>query len=114
MFDGYSACRLKFRCVNCLKLGLNVYTRCFLCPAQISDGLIQLTVISSANLSQHTPLSGDITLPWRCEALQGTVEVLHEHKIPSSGVAGRKYTHWHLFTFRLLVELLHYESDSAR
>ncbi|XP_006794690.1 F-box only protein 15 isoform X1 [Neolamprologus brichardi] len=41
---------------------------------QISDGLIQLTVISSTNLSQHTSLSGDITLPWRCEALQGTVE----------------------------------------
>lgn len=112
MFDGYSACRLKL--LSCLKLGINVYTWCFLCLAQISDGLIQLTVISSTNLSQHTSLSGDITLPWRCEALQGTVEVLHEHKIPSSGVAGRKYTHWHLFTFQLLVELLHYESDSAR
>lgn len=27
-------------------------------------------------MSQHTLLSGDITLPWRCEALQGAVQVL--------------------------------------
>ncbi|XP_072234364.1 F-box only protein 15 [Leuresthes tenuis] len=45
------------------------------CPrAQISDGLIQLTAISRTNQSQHTPLSGSITLPWRCDALQGAVE----------------------------------------
>ncbi|XP_039472944.1 F-box only protein 15 isoform X4 [Oreochromis aureus] len=50
------------------------FSQLFCRRTQISDGLIQLTVISSANLSQHTPLSGDITLPWRCEALQGTVE----------------------------------------
>ncbi|XP_063339554.1 F-box only protein 15 isoform X4 [Pelmatolapia mariae] len=50
------------------------FSQLFCHRTQISDGLIQLTVISSTNLSQHTPLSGDITLPWRCEALQGTVE----------------------------------------
>uniref|UniRef100_A0A3B4X0C5 F-box protein 15 n=1 Tax=Seriola lalandi dorsalis TaxID=1841481 RepID=A0A3B4X0C5_SERLL len=44
--------------------------------AQICDGFILLTAISRTNLSQHTPLSGCITLPWRCEALQGAVEVL--------------------------------------
>ncbi|XP_039900466.1 F-box only protein 15 isoform X1 [Simochromis diagramma] len=50
------------------------FSQLFCRRTQISDGLIQLTVISSTNLSQHTSLSGDITLPWRCEALQGTVE----------------------------------------
>ncbi|XP_029313767.1 F-box only protein 15 isoform X2 [Cottoperca gobio] len=41
---------------------------------QISDGLIQLTAISRTTPSQHAALSGSISLPWRCEALQGTVE----------------------------------------
>ncbi|XP_074478193.1 F-box only protein 15 [Sebastes fasciatus] len=41
---------------------------------QISDGLIQLTAISRTTSSQQTPLSGSITLPWRCEALQGSVK----------------------------------------
>ncbi|XP_017261960.2 F-box only protein 15 [Kryptolebias marmoratus] len=40
----------------------------------ISDGLIQLTAVSRTNSSQHMLLSGNITLPWRCEALQGSVE----------------------------------------
>ncbi|XP_041823410.1 F-box only protein 15 isoform X2 [Melanotaenia boesemani] len=45
------------------------------CPrAQISDGLIQLTAISRTNRSQHTPLTGRVSLPWRCEALQGAIE----------------------------------------
>ncbi|KAG7225117.1 hypothetical protein INR49_014573 [Caranx melampygus] len=42
--------------------------------AQICSGFIPLTAISRTNSSQHTPLSGSITLPWRCEALQGSVE----------------------------------------
>nr|XP_020455653.1 F-box only protein 15 isoform X2 [Monopterus albus] len=41
---------------------------------QVRDGLVQLTAISMTNLSQHTPLTGNITLTWRCEALQGSVE----------------------------------------
>lgn len=49
-----------------------------ICAAHISDGLIQLGVISRTEFSQHLPLSGSITLPWRCEALQGAVEVQHE------------------------------------
>lgn len=48
---------------------------CCLWTAQICDGLVQLTAISRTDLSQHTSLSGDITLPWTCEALQGTVQV---------------------------------------
>ncbi|XP_062235021.1 F-box only protein 15 [Platichthys flesus] len=43
------------------------------CPrSQIRDGLIQLTAISGAG--SHIPLSGRLTLPWRCEALQGSAE----------------------------------------
>ncbi|XP_034416621.1 F-box only protein 15 [Cyclopterus lumpus] len=41
---------------------------------QICDGLIQLTAISRIILSQHTPLSSRINLPWRCEALHGAVK----------------------------------------
>ncbi|XP_023806167.1 F-box only protein 15 isoform X1 [Oryzias latipes] len=45
------------------------------CPKdQISDGFIHLTAISRTNLAQHTPVLGSITLPWQCEALQGSVE----------------------------------------
>ncbi|XP_045924506.1 F-box only protein 15 [Micropterus dolomieu] len=50
------------------------FSQLFCRRTQICDGLIQLTAISRADLSQHTPLSGNITLPWRCEALQGAVE----------------------------------------
>ncbi|XP_067434615.1 F-box only protein 15 [Thunnus thynnus] len=50
------------------------FSQLFCRRTQICDGLIQLTAISRTNLSQHTPLLGSITLPWRCEALQGTVE----------------------------------------
>ncbi|XP_039983475.1 F-box only protein 15 [Xiphias gladius] len=50
------------------------FSQLFCHRTQICDGLIQLTAISRTNSSQHTPLSGNITLPWRCEALQGTVE----------------------------------------
>uniref|UniRef100_A0A3B3VFW2 F-box only protein 15-like n=1 Tax=Poecilia latipinna TaxID=48699 RepID=A0A3B3VFW2_9TELE len=42
--------------------------------SHISDGWIQLTAISRADSSQHIQLSGKPVLPWRCEALQGTVE----------------------------------------
>ncbi|KAM6977648.1 F-box only protein 15 [Aplochiton taeniatus] len=40
----------------------------------IQDGHIQLNAINRGNLSQHTPLSGKITLPWKTDALHGTVE----------------------------------------
>ncbi|XP_059183071.1 F-box only protein 15 [Centropristis striata] len=50
------------------------FSQLFCRRTQICDGLIQLTAINRTILSQHTPLSGRITLPWRCEALQGTVE----------------------------------------
>ncbi|XP_040921881.1 F-box only protein 15 [Toxotes jaculatrix] len=50
------------------------FSQLFCLRTQICDGLIQLTAINMTNLSQHTPLSGNITLPWRCEALQGVVE----------------------------------------
>ncbi|MEQ2191105.1 hypothetical protein XENOCAPTIV_020890, partial [Xenoophorus captivus] len=41
----------------------------------ISDGFIMLTAISRTNASQRIQLSGSITMPWRCEALEGAVEV---------------------------------------
>ncbi|XP_077410850.1 F-box only protein 15 isoform X2 [Vanacampus margaritifer] len=41
---------------------------------QICDGYIQLTAIHDTCFSQHTPLSGNVTLPWRCEALRGEVK----------------------------------------
>ncbi|XP_051266303.1 F-box only protein 15 [Dicentrarchus labrax] len=50
------------------------FSQLFCRRTQICDGLIQLTAISRTDLSQHTPLSGNITLPWRCDALQGTVQ----------------------------------------
>lgn len=49
----------------------------YMIPDQISGGLVRLTAISSANLGQHTPLSGTVALPWRCEALQGAAQVRH-------------------------------------
>ncbi|CAN9506129.1 unnamed protein product [Ophioblennius macclurei] len=42
--------------------------------SQISDGLIQFTAISRTDLSQHIRLSGSISLPWRCEVLQGVLQ----------------------------------------
>uniref|UniRef100_A0A8D3CBN9 F-box domain-containing protein n=1 Tax=Scophthalmus maximus TaxID=52904 RepID=A0A8D3CBN9_SCOMX len=56
------------------KLMSGSFAQLFCRRTQICDGLIQLTAISRTNLSQHTPLSGSVTLPWRCEALQGAVE----------------------------------------
>nr|XP_019942841.1 PREDICTED: F-box only protein 15 [Paralichthys olivaceus] len=56
------------------KLISGSFSQLFCNRSQIRDGLIQLTAISETDLSQHTPLSGSITLPWRCEALQGSVE----------------------------------------
>ncbi|XP_030612782.1 F-box only protein 15 isoform X2 [Archocentrus centrarchus] len=50
------------------------FSQLFCHRTQITDGLIPLIAIKSKNLSQHTPLTGDITLPWRCEVLQGAVE----------------------------------------
>ncbi|KAJ3611176.1 hypothetical protein NHX12_021192 [Muraenolepis orangiensis] len=50
------------------------FSQLFCRKAQIQDGHIELVAISRTNLSQHTPVSSDIALPWRCEALDGTVE----------------------------------------
>ncbi|XP_008276725.1 F-box only protein 15 [Stegastes partitus] len=56
------------------KLMSGSFSQLFCRRTQISDGLIQLTAISSTNLSQHTRLSCSTTLCWQCEALQGAVE----------------------------------------
>ncbi|XP_069561687.1 F-box only protein 15 [Brachyistius frenatus] len=45
----------------------------YCCRDNISDGLVRLTTLSGNKLG-HIRLSGHVTLPWRCEALQGTVE----------------------------------------
>ncbi|KAG8009421.1 F-box only protein 15, partial [Nibea albiflora] len=50
------------------------FSQLFCRRTQICDGLIQLTAINRTDLSQHTLMSGNITLPWRCEALQGAVQ----------------------------------------
>ncbi|XP_044042581.1 F-box only protein 15-like isoform X4 [Siniperca chuatsi] len=41
---------------------------------QIQRGLVELKVINRTNLSQHRSLSGNIKLPWKSEALEGSVE----------------------------------------
>ncbi|XP_030253501.1 F-box only protein 15 isoform X2 [Sparus aurata] len=50
------------------------FSQLFCRRTEISDGHIQLTAISRTDCSQHTPVSGSITLPWRCEALLGAVQ----------------------------------------
>ncbi|XP_074549841.1 F-box only protein 15 isoform X2 [Halichoeres trimaculatus] len=50
------------------------FPKLFCRRTHICDGLIQLGAISRTEMLQHLPLSGSITLPWRCEALQGAVE----------------------------------------
>ncbi|XP_032406720.1 F-box only protein 15 [Xiphophorus hellerii] len=56
------------------KLMSESFSQLFCHRAHISDGWIQLTAISRTNSSQHIQLSGKPMLPWRCEALEGTVE----------------------------------------
>ncbi|KAM6900386.1 F-box only protein 15 isoform 2-T2 [Xenentodon cancila] len=56
------------------KLMSESFSQLFCRRAQISDGLVQFAAVNRTNLLQHIPLSGTITLPWQCEALQGTVE----------------------------------------
>ncbi|XP_038144993.1 F-box only protein 15 [Cyprinodon tularosa] len=71
------------------------FSQLFCRRADISDGFIQLTAISRTGFSQHIQLSGNLTLPWRCEALEGTVEnccimsltLLDEFRQPFSCVA---------------------------
>lgn len=46
-----------------------------LSSGEITDGLVPLTAVSRTDLSQHSPLSASVALPWRCEALEGTVQV---------------------------------------
>ncbi|XP_041820261.1 F-box only protein 15-like [Chelmon rostratus] len=41
---------------------------------QIQCGLLEFRVISRTDLSQHRSLSGNITLPWQSETLEGSVE----------------------------------------
>ncbi|XP_023270604.1 F-box only protein 15-like [Seriola lalandi dorsalis] len=41
---------------------------------QIQRGLVELKVIDRTNLSQHRSLSGNVKLPWKSEALEGSVE----------------------------------------
>ncbi|XP_056454741.1 F-box only protein 15-like isoform X2 [Gadus chalcogrammus] len=50
------------------------FSQLFCRKAQIQNGHIELVAISRAVLSQHTPLTGNISLPWRCEGLEGTLE----------------------------------------
>ncbi|XP_051247716.1 F-box only protein 15-like isoform X2 [Dicentrarchus labrax] len=44
------------------------------CRVQIQRGLLELKVINRTNLSQHRSLSGNIKMPWKSEALEGSVE----------------------------------------
>ncbi|XP_037136292.1 F-box only protein 15 [Syngnathus acus] len=41
---------------------------------EICNGHIQLIAVHDSRLSQHVALSGNVTLPWRCEALRGEVK----------------------------------------
>ncbi|XP_040008158.1 F-box only protein 15-like isoform X2 [Xiphias gladius] len=41
----------------------------------IQHGLVELKVINRTNLSQHRSLSGSVKLPWKSEALEGSVEL---------------------------------------
>ncbi|XP_051909851.1 F-box only protein 15 [Hippocampus zosterae] len=41
---------------------------------EICDGHIQLSAMNDSCFSKHAPLSGNVTLPWRCEALRGEVK----------------------------------------
>ncbi|KAF3835946.1 hypothetical protein F7725_028504 [Dissostichus mawsoni] len=50
------------------------FSQLFCRRADISDGLIRLSAISRSNPSQHTSLSGSVSLPWSCESLQGNVQ----------------------------------------
>ncbi|KAJ4925304.1 hypothetical protein JOQ06_018039 [Pogonophryne albipinna] len=50
------------------------FSQLFCRKADISDGLMRLSAISRSNPSQHTPLSGSVSLPWSCESLQGNVQ----------------------------------------
>lgn len=70
----YLEIQMIFKLIFLLK-SKDPFVMCCLWPAHISDGWIQLTAISRTNSSQHIQLSGKPMLPWRCEALEGTVEV---------------------------------------
>ncbi|XP_047424425.1 F-box only protein 15 [Mugil cephalus] len=72
---GLHGYRLHFALHNTVcELVSGSFSQLFCRRTQISDGLIPLTAISRSDLSQHTPLSANVTLPWRSEALQGAVE----------------------------------------
>ncbi|KAG9347921.1 hypothetical protein JZ751_003938, partial [Albula glossodonta] len=49
------------------------FSQLFCKTDQIRDQHIQLKAIDKNDLSQHTPLSGKISLPWKTEGLEGCV-----------------------------------------
>ncbi|KAJ8376593.1 hypothetical protein SKAU_G00071730 [Synaphobranchus kaupii] len=50
------------------------FSQLFCKTDEIWDGFIQLKAIKRNDLSQHTPLSGKISLPWRTDGLNGNVQ----------------------------------------
>ncbi|KAG7488551.1 hypothetical protein MATL_G00035820 [Megalops atlanticus] len=50
------------------------FSQLFCKADQIRDGFIQLKAINRNDLSQHTPLSGKISLPWKTEGLDGNIQ----------------------------------------
>ncbi|KAK7879375.1 hypothetical protein WMY93_030711 [Mugilogobius chulae] len=66
------------------------FSQLFCRKSEMCDGLMRLTAINRNKLFEHSPLSGSISFPWRCEALQGAVQdccfltltLLDEFKIP--------------------------------
>ncbi|KAJ8277704.1 hypothetical protein GJAV_G00078800 [Gymnothorax javanicus] len=50
------------------------FAQLFCRPDRIQDGFIQLRAINRNDLSQHTPFSGKINLPWKTEGLDGIVQ----------------------------------------
>lgn len=42
---------------------------------KIINGLVQLTAVNKTDPSQYRPLAASVVLPWRCEALDGTMQV---------------------------------------
>uniref|UniRef100_A0A8C7PF04 F-box domain-containing protein n=1 Tax=Oncorhynchus mykiss TaxID=8022 RepID=A0A8C7PF04_ONCMY len=66
------------------------FPQLFCRKGQINEGFIQLNAIIRSNQSQQTPLSARVSLPWRSDALEGTVKnccmmsltLLDESQIP--------------------------------
>ncbi|XP_031652331.1 F-box only protein 15 isoform X2 [Oncorhynchus kisutch] len=66
------------------------FPQLFCRKGQINEGFIQLNAIIRSNQSRQTPLSARVSLPWRSDALEGTVKnccmmsltLLDESQIP--------------------------------